>query len=893
MRLRRSVRLLLAGSLMLTACGDEPSSNADAGKLDDVADAVDAGSDEGGEDTSTDAADTQGEPDADVVDPGPVDLGERLADGQVRAGVVDDANHLIGGIKADGQVGDIKLYNAQAAFIIESPRRASGYRFFGGHPVDLDIIRPAGEAGEDRFGETFLTWNMMIFQPESFEVVSDGRDGEAHVRFVGHTAPYDFAESFLRDLIDPPPVQFDIVYDYRLRPDDRALRLTVTVTNTAEDEASLDFPLLFSNHGDGAQQWTPFIGFSSPQAEWVPYFGLLGDAASYAVMAKSDDLTHLFNYKAVALTQQTTWTLAPGAKRTSEYLFLVGGPGSADLDAERRARFPFALQPQGTLQGVVDLPETAAGLTKWLVAWQGPEPVAMVPVTEDGAFSLPLEIGEYQLEVFVHRHASSGLVDVEVLEGQETTALPTVPAAGRVVVNVTDGDGAPLDGRVTLTRKAGTPTPWAPDAVRTDAMLAGNISEMAYAVGGTQTVLVPAGSYTAVASRGFSYELDAQDLDIGAGETKTLDFQVVRAVDTTGWVSADFHVHALRSPDSIVPYEVRLRQAITDDLDLPILTEHVMLSHMKHSANELGLADKLVTLDAQEVTTFEYGHFNAFPLIWDPNGINMGAVYEHGQTPSALFAAIRAQNPADEVIQVNHPRGVSISSYFDYVGLDAKNDKVSNPAGWSTDWEAVEVFNGNCQHSGNKVLDDWIGLTNAGYGKTLSSGSDTHDERTPPGTPRNWLKVDYAALEADEQNLVPVVRERRMFVSCGPFVRFEATDGATGESVGLGGLAKVDDDGAITFSVNVQAPSWITVDEVRLLRNGVEIDTVAITSQDEVVRLDTVLTDTPTADAWYAVQVIGSGSLEPVSRTGPPFAMTNPIEVDVDGDGAWTPPGKQ
>ena len=34
----------------------------------------------------------------------------------------------------------------------------------------------------------------------------------------------------------------------------------------------------------------------------------------------------------------------------------------------------------------------------------------------------------------------------------------------------------------------------------------------------------------------------------------------------------------------------------------------------------------------------------------------------------------------------------------------------------------------------------------------------------------------------------------------------------------------------------------------------------------------------------------GSGSLSPVEMGDGPYALTNPIEVDADGDGAWTPP---
>ena len=60
---------------------------------------------------------------------------------------------------------------------------------------------------------------------------------------------------------------------------------------------------------------------------------------------------------------------------------------------------------------------------------------------------------------------------------------------------------------------------------------------------------------------------------------------------------------------------------------------------------------------------------------------------------------------------------------------------------------------------------------------------------------------------------------------------------------------------------------------------------------DPVLRFDAVWSVSPLKDAWYAVEVVGSGSMAPVTRSGPPYALTNPIEVDQDKDGEWTPPG--
>ena len=91
--------------------------------------------------------------------------------------------------------------------------------------------------------------------------------------------------------------------------------------------------------------------------------------------------------------------------------------------------------------------------------------------------------------------------------------------------------------------------------------------------------------------------------------------------------------------------------------------------------------------------------------------------------------------------------------------------------------------------------------------------------------------------------------------------------------------------------MSVEAPTWIAVDEIRLLENGVVIQTITPPPEAGVVRFEGALTAHPARDAWYAIEVVGSGSLSPVELDDSPYALTNPIEIDVDGDGAWTPPG--
>ena len=78
----------------------------------------------------------------------PLDLIEALDDSTARAGVVTDPQALAGA-SAEGQVGDIKLYNNKTQFIIQSDRPSAYYIGYGGQIIDADIIRPIGQTGRD------------------------------------------------------------------------------------------------------------------------------------------------------------------------------------------------------------------------------------------------------------------------------------------------------------------------------------------------------------------------------------------------------------------------------------------------------------------------------------------------------------------------------------------------------------------------------------------------------------------------------------------------------------------------------------------------------------------------------------------------------------------------
>lgn len=219
-------------------------------------------------------------------------------------------------------------------------------------------------------------------------------------------------------------------------------------------------------------------------------------------------------------------------------------------------------------------------------------------------------------------------------------------------------------------------------------------------------------------------------------------------------------------------------------------------------------------------------------------------------------------------------------------------------------------------------VDDWFSMLNLGYRVTALGNSDTHGETsTEAGLPRNYVLTDIDAPEFLEPQLVTdAIRAHRVVASYGPFLRMWIDDAEIG--------SEITASGDITIQLEVQAPTWIDVDRVEVYENGTLIREIPVApGMPASQRLLETFTHTPAADAWYVAIATGDTSLAPVateveipylpleevvsealgvipavgSLLGEPllfpkeypvlpYALTNPIWVDVGGDG-WTPPG--
>ena len=73
--------------------------------------------------------------------------------------------------------------------------------------------------------------------------------------------------------------------------------------------------------------------------------------------------------------------------------------------------------------------------------------------------------------------------------------------------------------------------------------------------------------------------------------------------DTTGWTSGDFHLHSAPSPDAPVSLDERVASLACEGVELAVATDHNRISDYKPSVARLGLADRIVAVSGDEITS--------------------------------------------------------------------------------------------------------------------------------------------------------------------------------------------------------------------------------------------------------------------------------------------------
>jgi hypothetical protein len=670
--------------------------------------------------------------------------------------------------------------------------------------------------------------------------------------------------------------------DYILEPGNRHVRVETTVQNT--DAAPLDiFFGEFLNGSGQVELFQSGYGFGEPllaspcannqcnrMGNMVVWSGELdSDGVSYAYVSETNG-TSTFSTSGVTVPQLGIDILfaliglaapnhplapigQPGDNLTFTRHFFVGdGSVASIVDARNVAQ----CVPFGTINGTVDVggsPVSGADVALLGAPANGPGGSGLHPVLSrnvvthartdaSGNFSMTVPPGDYTLVANLDGSPYQGggsspqQNPVTVTAFDTTVQNVTLPTTGALRVTVVDENASPIAARVSVVGFDPSKDPGVSQSI------AGIILNNTSVFGDTQQDGFPhgvalatfadhsgdtgefplePGNYRVYVSHGTEYSIDFADVTITAGATTTFNGVVEHVIDTTGFISGDFHVHSIDSPDAAISRADRVVSMLGEGVDFFATTDHGYRSDFGPTIAALGASGLVSTTIGQEITTFDYGHFNAWPLDWDPLLPNHGFI-DHGgaapdgqdypsagnysETPASIVALAHADySGGSNTVQINH-----VHSHF---GLDggsglAIDTGLTPPAStvpaaarrldpgitnfFTDTFDALEIWIGDSRGQVfNNFLGqnagDWLNLINQGIVSTGLADSDTHRRFiTQSGFPRSMV----ASLEddpglLDQDDVSANVNDGRVVGTNGPMIRVTAHAASTGQSGGL------------------------------------------------------------------------------------------------------------
>jgi hypothetical protein len=407
-----------------------------------------------------------------------------------------------------------------------------------------------------------------------------------------------------------------------------------------------------------------------------------------------------------------------------------------------------------------------------------------------------------------------------------------------------------------------------------------------YTAFGKGEVTVPAGTYTIYASRGMEYSIDKKKVKLKNDSIVEEKWLIKREFNPKGYVCSDMHMHTTNS-DGHCSEEERVTSLVGEGVEFAVATDHNLVTDYQPAIEKLGVSNYITTCPGNELST-NPGHFNIFPLA---AGLEP---FDYKPNDANIYFGYRDKLPGPVVNLVNHPRWQGLD-YFGQMNLDPVTGNISNP-NFSFNFDAVEIMNetigwGLLTGPKNKisVWDEWFNFLNKGFRVTGIGNSDSHVLLSMPnGWPCNYIAsaTDNPA-GLDPYVLAENIIRHKVSVSRGIFVNLTVNEQwPIGSDV-------IDTDGKVDLKIEVQAPSWVKVDEVTLYGNAREIWSEDIHADGNVLNFAKEMQLKPEVDTWYVVKAEGSKSLWPIipdqhDLSVTPVGFTNPIWIDIDGNGFET-----
>jgi hypothetical protein len=807
---------------------------------------------------------------------------------EARAGRIDAADlpDVPSGLASWGS-GEFVLANDRVAITIEDVGPSDLYDPWGGRITGVARVEGGALVEPADFGEFFILTGRMTVVTDHVTVMNDGSDGEpAVIRASGPLRALPFFESITRGVLGGDYSDIPAAIDYSLAPG--ATEVEIHMVYASPRGGVTRVPLIL--HGFmNTYRVTPFVesaGFDHavPTIEWL---GFSDDRFTSYIYDPQTTLGTVIDESGF-LGRVATTRMIPGCATTSIFhaRLAIGGPG---LDGALVARAEARGNTLREIRGVAREPDgtPAEGVRVHALSSTGDWLTRSSFTGADGLFSLhvPTDVS-VQLEPYRLGNGRSAPIDVPA--GADATDV-TLPPSGFLTMTATDelGDALPVRWQVF---SIGAPFEELPHRYGEADVPDGRVA-VAYTETGIATVRVPAGEYRVVASRGYEYELgDVPSVSVTGGATSTATTMLTRSVETPLVQCGDFHIHTRRSNDAPDDGLLKVRAAVAEGLEIPVRSDHEYVNDFEPEIAALGMQAFAHGICSVEMTSMElWGHMGVFPLVEDDSEINGGTPpWQTFPTPDAMSTPFRTMGPAEvfdmvrarpeaPVVIINHPMGGT--NYFGYVGYDNVTGMVEREEDWDDEFGLVEVFNDSSwTQSRDRTVAAWLSLLDHGRVVYAVGSSDSHDiSGSPVGYPRTCVELGSdAPRDVVPNHLRDQLAAGHATVSGGIYVDTLVGESGPGDTAaGVGASTSVH--------VRVQAASWVDVDAIDVVVDGVVVDTIDILPSDADpahpnVRFEEDVTiDVASAGSYVIVAAYGDSTLEPVHRGRLPFGVANPI----------------
>jgi hypothetical protein len=521
---------------------------------------------------------------------------------------------------------------------------------------------------------------------------------------------------------------------------------------------------------------------------------------------------------------------------------------------------------------------------EWTVTLNGRKLGALFLMEADLVHTLPipsnlLREGENELHL-----ASKSLDDIfihSIAIGDDSRT--NILRSGALSVRVNNPAGQGLPSRITIVDTNGTLA-----ALRHSRTNLAVRPGVIYTPDGTAEVNLLPGKYTVYATRGPEYSLAKRDITVDA-ETAIVPLALTNEVDTKGWISSDTHIHTLalsKHGDSLL--HERAITLAAEHIDLPIATEHNLHADYTSAARDLDLARYFTTIPGNEVTTTN-GHFNIFPVSLSASPVD----HTKASWPD-LLARVR-QSPGVRFVILNHPTDTH-AGFIPFAATNLNPVTGKNLRGdFDFTFDGVELVNSGAMRTDwMEPIRAWFALLNRGSRIVGIGSSDCHDvSRFIVGQGRTYIQGDDSDPgRIDIQKVCETLKQGRSVVSLGLFPQLRIADApdaldapqlTTGALPASGsGIGDLHTGSSKFFEVTASM-------DFLAKRPGQPLAFKARFPK-------------PKADTWYVLVADMPGVTNaywsiarPYQPSSPEWnpamiGVTNPIWLDADGDGRFTPP---